>query len=380
MRPPRPARRRTGPLLLAVGITVVVVALAAVAAVLLPWLVERSTRGDLPDGAANGQRLVSRYPAIVQDQGNTVTLPDGRTLWIFADTAQEERGATFFVTSSAAVSEPGSVFLRYTTNQAGIPIEFLPRTADERAQTVRGKRYLAVWPTGATELADGRVVIAYTKYLVGISPQRFTFQAAGLYEFTPPADGDLAGAGPARRLADDIWTAPDGAIASPVAAGRYVYFTQCEPDYRCFSLRAPATDLADRGRYNWWTGSGWSHDRADRTPMTYGSDHPGRNPPTAYLTDAGVYATVDTSGGIQASTGLLWVAPRPWGPWSAAARFKLPGCTSEDGCYTLNVHAGASSRTTVRVSYATAHDGPHVHVLDVPVSIAPGATSVTVDY
>ena len=120
------------------------------------------------------------------------------------------------------------------------------------------------------------------------------------------------------------------------------------------------------------------HERADRVPMTYGSDRPGRNPPTAYLPDAGVYATVDTSGGIQSSTGLLWVAPRPWGPWSRPARFPLPGCTSEDGCYTLNAHPGLSAAGSLRVSYATAHDGPHVHVLDVPVSIAPGAVSVTV--
>jgi hypothetical protein len=355
--------------------TLLVAGLAAFGLLLLPRLVHGGY--EVPDGAAAGQRLVSRYPAVVQDQGNTVTLPDGRTLWIFADTAQDKAEPHFFVTSSAAVSDPDSLYVRFTTGSRGVPVEFLPRTAAERARTVNGKRYVAVWPTGATTLADGRVVVAYTKYVVGMRPTSFTFQAAGLYEWRPPRDGDVAGAGPARRIADDIWRPADGAIASPVAVGRYVYFTQCESG-RCYSTRAPTDQLADRGAYRWWTGVGWSPSRGDRQPMTYGSDRPGRNPPTAYLPASRVFATVDTSGGIQSSTGLIWVAPRPWGPWSKAARFPLPGCTSADGCYTLNLHPGESTARSVRVSYATAHTGPYVHVLDVPVAVAPGADGVTV--
>jgi hypothetical protein len=219
------------------------------------------------------------------------------------------------------------------------------------------------------------VLIAYTKYLVSGGQTRFAFEAAGLYEYRPPADGNLQRAGPARRIADDLWGPGDGAIASPVAAGRWVYFTHCEGG-RCYSLRAPADDLTNRVAYLWWTGSGWDHDRARRTPMTYGSDRPGRNPPTAYLPGAGVYATVDTTAGIQSATGLIWVAPKPWGPWSKVAKFPLPGCTSR-GCYTLNLHPELSSGGTLRVSYATAHDGPHVRVVDVPISIAPGGRSVT---
>ena len=359
----------------AVGATLLAAGLAAFGLLLLPRLVDGGY--DVPEGAASGERLVSRYPAVVQDQGNTVTLADGRTLWIFADTAQAEAEPHFFVTSSAAVSDPGSVYLRFTTDRRGLPLEFLPRTPAERAQTVHGERYLGLWPTGATTLADGRVVIAYTKYVVGIRPQSFTFRAAGLFAWSPPRDGDVAGAGPARRIADDIWGPADGAVASPVAVGRYVYFTQCDGG-RCYSARVPASRLAERAAYRWWTGVGWSERRADRRPMTYGSDHPGRNPPTAYLPAAGVFATVDTSGGIPSRTGLIWVAPRPWGPWSEAARFPLPGCTPADGCYTLNVHPGASTERSVRVSYATAHDGPHVHVLDVPVAVDPGADGVTV--
>jgi hypothetical protein len=372
----RPARRTAAVVAWAVGLTLLLAVLVAFGGILLPRLVQRGY--DVPSGTATGQRLVSRFPDVVLDQGNTVTLPDGRTLWIFADTIQETGAPRFFVTSSAAATDPGSVYLRFTTGRGGSPIEFLPRTPAERAQGVPGERYTAVWPTGATTLADGRVLVAYTKYVVDTDPLRFTFRGAGLYEWTPPRDGDLAGAGPARRLADDLWGVSDGAVASPVAVGRYVYFTQCE-DRRCYSLRTPATGLADRDAYRWWTGATWSPRRLDRQPMTYGSDHPGRNPPTAYLPAAGVFTTVDTSGGIQASTGRIWVASRPWGPWSKAATFDLPGCTRRDGCYTLNVHPGGSTARSFRVSYATAHDGPHVHVVDVPVDVARGASGPTVE-
>jgi hypothetical protein len=375
-----PARRRWLPAVAwASGVTVLVVSLAFVAGVVLPWLVERADRAGAPRvaaGDADGQRLVSRYPDVVLDQGNTITLADGRTLWIFADTAQTSGGPRFFVTSSAAATEPGSLYLDFLTDGRGAPVEFLPRTGEERTRTVEGESYVAVWPTGATELADGRVIIAYTKYVVSGGQTRFRFEAAGLYEYRPPADGDLRDAGPARRLADDLWGPGDGAIASPVAAGEWVYFTHCEKS-RCYSLRAPAGDLTERGAYRWWTGSGWDHDKANREPMTYGSDRPGRNPPTAYLPDSGVYATVDTSGGIQSSTGLIWVARQPWGPWSRVAKFPLPACTSEDGCYTLNLHPGMSDADTLRVSYATAHDGPHVHVVDVPIRVARDGSSVT---
>ena len=41
---------------------------------------------------------------LIQDQGSTVALPDGRTLWLFADTAQLDRDPRFFVTSSAGIA------------------------------------------------------------------------------------------------------------------------------------------------------------------------------------------------------------------------------------------------------------------------------------
>jgi hypothetical protein len=344
------------------------VALAVVLG-LVAWFVPRVTlpSGDIPETGARGQPLVSAYGGIVQDQGNTVPLPDGRILWIFADTVQRDRDPRFFVTSSAAVSEPDSLFLRYLTDDRGAPAEFMPRTPAEKAAT-DGTGYTAVWPTGATLLEDGRILIAYTKYRVSKDQTQYTFLGGGLYAYEYQGRR-MVGAAPAERIAE-LWTPADGAVASPIRAGRYVYFTQCEWDqHTCYSLRAPADQVTDRNAYRWWTGAVWTDDRERRQPMIYGGDHPGRNPAVGYLADAHVYVAVDTSWGIQSTSGRVWVAPRPWGPWSAAAKFTLPRCVSGEGCYTLNPHPAMSTSRMLRVSYATAHDGPHVYVVDVPIEL-----------
>jgi hypothetical protein len=311
---------------------------------------------------------------LIQDQGNSVTLPDGRTLWIFADTANLQGSPQFFVTSSAGIAVGGGLRLRYLTDPAGVPIEFLPRTPDERANQQPGVRYTAIWPTGATALPDGRVVIAYAKYAVQLQPTvRFDFLAGGLFQYRYPGADGLAPTGsgrsdqPATRLANDLWTPLDGPIASPVYYQGYVYFTRCQ-DFHCFSLRSPPDALADRAAYKWWTGAGWSVDTQQRARVGFGSDVPGRNPSIAYSPTLRLFVMTDTSGGIQATRGLLWVARNPWGPWSRAADFPLPQCPAA-GCYTLNVHPEQSAAGTLRVSFATNGLGPYVRVVDVPIRV-----------
>lgn len=337
-------------------------------------------------------RQVSGIPplqTVLQDQGSTVALPDGRTLWIFADTAQLDRKPRFFVTSSAGLAAGTDLRLRYLTDLRGAPIEFLPRTSQERANQVQGEHYTAIWPTGSTALPDGRILIAYAKYAVRLAPKvAFDFLAGGLFTYRYPGwtssdgvSGLVGGAGsgrpdrPADRFADDIWTPQDGPIASPVYSEGYVYFTRCE-EYRCYSLRSTVPELADRTAYRWWTGSDWSPDIARRARITFGSDVPGRNPSIAWSAALDLFVMADTTGGIQSTKGLLWVARQPWGPWSKAAPFALPDCPS-GGCYTLNVHPDRSPPGTVRVSFATSGIGPYVRVVDVPVrQVRPGGSGV----
>jgi hypothetical protein len=311
---------------------------------------------------------------VVQDQGAGVPLPNGQTLWIFADTTQVTRDPRFFVTSSAGVTTRGSQKLRYASDGRGVPIEFLPRNPDELVGQRNGVRYNAVWPTGATRLPDGRIIIGYAKYDVQVPTQTFTFLGAGLYEYRYPGLAGLRKARPAKRISS-LWSMADGAVGSPLYAGGHVYFTQCE-NLSCYSARTPVSGLTDRGSYTWFTGSGWSRDRADRKPMSYAESRPGRNPSTVFLPDQGVYGVVDTAAGAVSTTALLWVAPNPWGPWSKPARFTMPDCPAS-GCYTLNLHTGQSPPGAVRVSYATHGVGPHVRVSDVALSVTGKASAVT---
>jgi len=331
---------------------------------------------------ALSQQLAGLPPLqnVVQDQGNAVSLPDGRTLWIFADTAQLLTAPKFFVTSSAAIATGRDLRLHYLSDRRGIPIEFLPRTAVERADQQPGVSYTAIWPTGATALPDGRIVIAYAKYAVRFKPVvAFDFLAGGLFTYRYPGHGELSQPGradrPANRFAD-LWTPQDGPIASPVYSGGYLYFTRCE-NFRCFSLRSTPAEMADRTSYRWWTGSGWSLDPDLRAPLRFGSGVPGRNPSIAWSPALGLFTMADTSGGIQAAQGLLWVARNPWGPWSRAAPFPLPQCP-RGGCYTLNVHPLLSAPGTLRISFATNGVGPYVRVVDVPIRVDRDGTVPTI--
>ena|SRR5690349_6965024 len=136
-----------------------------------------------PGQPAKGAQLWAKAPLnnIHQDQGSSIALPDGRTLWIFADTFQLYTQPKFFITSSAGLTTRNSWQLSYSQSK-GIPTEFLPRTPAERADNQAGDHYQAVWPTGSTELPDGRIIISYAKYRVLVKTQDFQFLGAGPFE------------------------------------------------------------------------------------------------------------------------------------------------------------------------------------------------------
>ncbi len=333
---------------------------------------------------AAGSQLWAPGPLsdIHQDQGSSILLPDGRTLWIFADTFQLYNDPKFFTTSAAGVTNPGSWKLQYSMGSAAdrssglrYPAEFMPRTLFERTDRKAGDYYQAVWPTGSTQLPDGRIIISYAKYRVLLKTHEFTFMGAGLFQFTYRGLQRFAAGDQARRIANDIWTAWDGEVRSPIYAGGFVYFTQCE-DLRCYSLRSTPAGMTRRSGYTWWTGAGWSTNAGARQQITVTTHHPGGNPSIVRLKSR-LYAMADTEAGSVSAIGHFWVAPHPWGPWSAAASFRMPKCPAP-GCYGLNLHAEASRGSWLRVSYATNGVGPFVRVDDVPVRIDPGGSWIRV--
>jgi hypothetical protein len=327
--------------------------------------------------AANGQQLWAPAPLskIKQDQGTSMPLPDGRTLWIFADTFQRKGTPNFFHTSAAAVSVPGSWQLTYTADK-GVPTEFLNRTSAERSDQRSGSKeyYEAVWPTGATQLPDGRILVAYAKYRVYPKQTDFVFLGAGLFTYRYTNVKDFLDDAHAHRLADDIWAPSDGEVRSPVYADGYVYFDQCA-DLVCYPVRTTVAGLAKRSSYTWLTSSGWSHSSLNRQAWYVPSGHPGGNAAVARLKN-GLYAMADTEVGAPSRVGLLWVSKNPFGPWSQAAQFVFPLCPAA-GCYGLNLHPANSTASTLRISYAT-EGGPYVRVYDVPVSISSDGSAIRV--
>jgi hypothetical protein len=351
---------------------VVILTLSLVVALAILWvghpLAQLAGRGQPlgPVSSTPAGRLAAAPPLddVRQDQGNPVPLPDGGTLWLFADTAHLSRPGFFHTSSAGVTSRQAPTQLRYLSDAAGLPLEFLPRTPDERAQQ-DGRGYVPIWPTGATALPDGRIIVSYAKYYVTRSPITFTFLSAGLYEYRYP--GRTRDAGQAVRIADGLWSADDGAVGSPVYADGYVYLAVCE-SLQCYSLRASPDRLTDRSGYTWWTGSGWSPRRLDRQPMTFGADRPGRNPAIIALPALGVYAMTDTSAGAASGRGLLWVARSPYGPWSVPVAFSLPGCVAF-GCYAVIAHPQQSTAHRVQVGYATFTSSMYIHLVDVPLDV-----------
>ena len=329
-----------------------------------------------PGEPVKGVQLWAKRPLgdIHQDQGSTIALPDGRSLWIFADTFQLYNDPKFFITSSAGVTEKNSWQVRYSQTN-GVPTEFLPRTAAERADRKSGDHYQAVWPTGSTQMPDGRIIISYAKYRVLVKQKDFEFLGAGLFEYRYRTPSAFAVGGHATRIASDLWTPDDGEVRSPVYADGYVYFNQCR-ELRCQSLRTTPDRLADRTSYRWWTGTEWSSNRDQAQDIVLGTSHPGGNASVVRLRSGG-YAMADTEVGVVATSGQIWVAANPWGPWSPAASFAFPRCPAP-GCYGLNIHPSQSTADYLRISYATNGVGPFVRVVDVPVWISPDSSAILV--
>jgi hypothetical protein len=351
-----------------------VAAKAVTPPVLAPNATTKAAGPALPMAAGAAVTWPSPLHDVRHDGGVSVALPDGRSLWVFGDTTEVDSKPYFFVTSSGGVTSRGATKVAYARTAKNVPAEFLPRTAAERAAQ-SANSYTAIWPTGATTVPGGDVLISYAKYAVQKSPQAFTLESAGLYRYHYTGLAGLKEGQVATRIAGGIWTGADGAVGSPVYSAGYVYFAECE-GLHCYSLRAPAGSVTSKAAYTWWTGSGWSSSRTSRAAVSYGASLPAASPSIAYLPGYGVYVTAGTATGHTSSTGELWVAPHPWGPWSKPLDFALPNCPAA-GCYSVQLHPLESTGGRIRVSYATAGTGPYVHVTDVPVKIATNGTKIS---
>jgi hypothetical protein len=113
--------------------------------------------------------------------------------------------------------------------------------------------------------------------------------------------------------------------------------------------------------------------------MLFGASRPGHNPSVVWVPAVEAFVMADTVAGSAARSGMIWVSPNPWGPWSVPAAVGLTRCT-RPGCYGLNVHAAQSTKNTIRISYSPVmvnRVGPYVYLIDQAVRISNGGRRVS---
>ncbi len=151
---------------------------------------------------------------------------------------------------------------------------------------------------------------------------------------------------------EPLWTAdrpPYGTAA--VADDGFAWLYGCLParflDADCWVARAPLDDLANRGAYTYWTGSGrWQPDIDDAFPLlSAGTEvsvaRAGDRFLMAYVTPLGNELTLRSS-------------PGPAGPWSApvvVGRCALPSDDAQAFCARVGLHPDAAPAGSVGITY-----------------------------
>ena len=261
-------------------------------------------RAAAPTTAAGYQRmfdgLYGRWAG--GDQAVSLALPDGRTLWIFADTISGERApdggyaAGWTMRHNSFVVQDGGCL----TAIAGTPLP------DQDA----GDWY---WPSSAMITDGGLAVFAMRVHRTGTSRASFAVTGTSVAMFALPSNGvPVLHRAVALSAGDTAWGA--GVLRSGPWA--YIYGTQAAPNAfgrRLLVARVASTRIDDPAAWRYFDGTGFSAD-----PLA-------------------ASAVVQAPGGVSASVSVLpgpaggvriiskrdevfgrdvteWSAPTPYGP------------------------------------------------------------------
>lgn len=310
------------------------------------------------DGWQHGPTGSPTYQ-LARDGATAVTLPDGNTLNLYADTTTSAGvSPVWFFTNSAALSLAGNPRSTQELLVDGRPTPVLPWTPAEAAQVVNGVRYTGIWPTGGTWIPAGvaggdRVLISYHRVLTDLSTTPVTFTTVGQgiaeYRYTTSTNALTTGI-QATRLNDDLFPADNRvSMVSPVYAKGFVYLYGCDPTtVECFSARVAPDQIAVPANWKWWDGSTYAATRANRRPIGVGEFS---EPRVRWVAPYGAYAMVTGRGGDQIA--IRW-SSTPSGPWTDAQLVNLPGCGATmyaGGCYLPDVRP-ESTATSMVLAYA----------------------------
>ena len=311
-------------------------------------------------------------PALAQDTGISVALPNGHDLWIFGDSSlfiatTDQSGAT---TGSGRTGKTGkghrpsvrAPSLLKDIKPFGVPVgtttplQIVPAPSDTRmpdgsgraCTRANGALYAARWPTGAALLDTQTLYVSYTDVCV-TSPTAATVEGWGFVTY------GLRG-GRVRTQTFDVFPPatngaalpPDRAYGSPVVAnGQLTLFAS-----QCTSLPAACTSGSV------WTTTVSSGVAAMRVATNYVS-HPAVTDGTVPWTPFGATVAAYPSGLRlieQTSTNgtfTVFSSAAPTGPWTAGYSGTLPGCstTPQGFCYSFIAHPELSTGTGMVVSY-----------------------------
>ena len=311
-------------------------------------------------------------PALAQDTGISVALPNGHDLWIFGDSSlfiatTDQSGAT---TGSGRTGKTGkghrpsvrAPSLLKDIKPFGVPVgtttplQIVPAPSDTRmpdgsgraCTRANGALYAARWPTGAALLDTQTLYVSYTDVCV-TSPTAATVEGWGFVTY------GLRG-GRVRTQTFDVFPPttsgaalpPDRAYGSPVVAnGQLTLFAS-----QCTSLPAACTSGSV------WTTTVSSGVAAMRVATNYVS-HPAVTDGTVPWTPFGATVAAYPSGLRlieQTSTNgtfTVFSSAAPTGPWTAGYSGTLPGCstTPQGFCYSFIAQPELSTGTGMVVSY-----------------------------
>ncbi len=318
---------------------------------------------------------------VFRDGGQSVTLSDGRTLWLFSDTVLDGANA-LAVRNSAALSDAASPTLVVDPMPGGQLQPLVGTVADDPAipnppspsatdpdcpATAEGLPFNshASWPSGAAVRAEGdgtdSVLIFYLDVCLYLSGADFAFVSLAFgvatLHYDPTSYPSLADpqALPALQATitrNALFPAPDLFGMAPLVAGGNVHLYRCTGDLSgasCRVARAPLAAATDPSGYSFWNGTDWTGATpASAAALTFG---------IGGVPFGGMELVHDQRiGGPAAPFAMVYVlvpdqkisvrtAPAPEGPWSDAhvAAYGPCGTTFGTGCYAPAPHAALTS-------------------------------------
>ena len=310
---------------------------------------------DVGCAADLGDRSLDRFfaervgPVLGWDYQHVYPLGGGRHLWLFQDTFVDHAGVVGNLGNArfvhnAALLQQGRCFTllhRGTTNK---PAPFEEGDGTGRVLTSW------FWPMGGELTADGTQLQVFWAQMVkdpydprppdglGWHPERLwlaTYDAATLTRrsFVPATDAGV--------------TPIYGYAVSSDATHSYLFGNTFEQNLvreggfwkgphsatRMWLARVARGRLTDRPEY--WTGTGWSADRADAVPFL--SRYYTENPMQPRFLDGQWVAATDVDG-YWGDALAIDVAPAPWGPWTTVELFGLQPRNNDPLMNTYHAH------------------------------------------